>query len=295
MRKLTLILSALFLSYFSVAQKHPSNHLFLFDLTQNGDTYKVSNPKWLNQFNPNGYNNQPHFVSEDEVYISAQFPWDTTQTDIYSLNITTKEFFAITNTPESEYSPKRMPNGTEFSVVRVDANADKTQRLWRYPLNRSNKGAEVFKYYQSVGYYHWCSPEQAMMFMVDKPKNYIQLTKVGSENTTKFTYEPGRCFAATPNNRIAYIEKTNEDDWFIKTIDPNNLDSDTVVKTLNQSEDFVILQDGTYLMGKGSELYQFRPKKDSDWTQIADLRTYNIKKIERMAVNKSGKLILVTK
>jgi hypothetical protein len=294
MRKLTLVF--LFFTTLTLwAQKLPKTNLFAFELIKENTQYRLQKPQWLSQFNPNGYNNQPNFITDDELYISVQFPWDTTQTDIYSLNISTLEFIPITNTKESEYSPKRVPGSDEFSVVRVDADTSKTQRLWRYPLNRSGKGYEAFKYYQSVGYYHWCSPSQVFMFMVGKPKNYYQLTKIGTENNIRFHSEPARCLLGTNDGKVAYIEKENEDDWYIKTMNPESYQSDIVVKTLNQSEDFALLKDGTYLMGKGSTLYQFTPKIDQEWMPIADLRSYGIKKIERLAVNSLGKLVIVTK
>jgi hypothetical protein len=292
MRKL--FLSILLLgSLFSYGQKLPSTNLYLFDLQLEGDHFSLKNPKWLNQFNPKGYNNQPFFMSDDEIYVSVQMPWDTTQTDIYCMNIATNEFYPITSTPESEYSPKRVTGTNDFSVVRVDANAEKTQRLWRFPMERTGKGSEVFKYYQSVGYYHWNSAENVLMFMVGKP-NFMQSTKLGSENTIRYSYEPGRCFYPV-GDKVAYIEKTTDSDWLIKLLDPATSQSSTVVGTLNNSEDFVVLKDGTYIMGKGSGLYKFHPKTDSDWVQFADLRMYNIKKIERMAVNSYGKLVMVTK
>ena len=289
-----LLLFLLSSSSFGMAQKLPSYQLFLFDVLQGEKSYFLASPKWLNQFNPNGYNNQPYFMTDDELYVTVQMPWDTTQTDIYALNISTLTFAPVTNTPESEYSAKPVPNSNDFSVVRADTDAAKTQRLWRYPIERNGKGKEVFKYNQNVGYYHWCSPENVLMFMVGKPSNYMQSTKLGTENTVRYAYEPGRCFLAT-GNQVAYVEKANEDDWYIKKLNPETSNSEIVVQTLNHSEDFVIMPDGTYLMGKGSGLYQFIPKKDTEWVQIAELKKYGIKKIERMALNSVGKLVMVTK
>ncbi len=289
-----LLLFILSLSSLSMAQKLPAYNLFLFDISQGENTYSLNNAKWLNQFNPNGYNNQPYFMNDEELYVTVQMPWDTTQTDIYALNLSTLTFEPVTNTPESEYSAKRIPNSNDFSVVRVDADTAKTQRLWRYPISRNGKGKEVLKYYQSVGYYHWCSPESILMFMVGKPSNYMQMTKLPSENTTRFSYEPGRCFLAN-GNQISYVEKANEDDWLLKKINPETLNSEIIIPTLNHSEDFALMPDGTYLMGKGSGLYQFRPKKDTDWVQIAELKQYGIKKIERLVVNNIGKLVMVTR
>jgi hypothetical protein len=273
----------------------PASQLFHFKLSESEGRYSVAKPRWLTQYNPTGYNNQPYFINEDEIYVTVQFPWDTTQTDIYSLNLATKTFTQVTNTPESEYSAKAIPESNEFSVVRVDATPEKIQRLWRFPMNRSGTGKEVFKYQQGVGYYHWLSAKKAMMFIVEKPFNRMCITEVGTESSLRFDFLPGRSFATLNNGKVACIEKPENGEGYVKVIDPQTYTSDYLTKTLPDSEDFVVTENGTFLMGKGPYLYQFTPKKDQDWVQIANLREFGIKKIERLALNKSGDLIMVTK
>jgi hypothetical protein len=162
-------------------------------------------------------------------------------------------------------------------------------------MNRAGTGKEVFKYQQGVGYYHWLNDKKAMMFIVDKPSNRMCITEVGSESSLRFEFLPGRSFATLSNGKIACIEKTLDDEGYIKVIDTQTYMSDYLTKTLPDSEDFVVTDNGTFLMGKGPYLYQFTPKKDQDWVQIANLREFGIKKIERLALNKSGDLIMVTK
>jgi hypothetical protein len=273
----------------------PASQLFHFKLEEANGKYTIKKARWLTQFNPTGYNNQPYFINEDEIYITVQFPWDTTQTDIYSLHLKSQVFTQITNTPESEYSPKLIPATQEFSVVRVDANKEKTQRLWRYPLDRIGLGKEVFRYQRDIGYYHWLNNNKVALFIVDKPLNRLAITDVSSESALRFEFEPGRSFAVLSNGNIACVEKNENGDWFIKSINLSTYSSDSVVKTLPDSEDFVLTDNGTFLMGKGPYLYQFMPNKDNDWVQIANLREYGIKKIERLALNHSGDLIMVTK
>ncbi len=282
------------ISFLAQAQL-PASQLFHFKIAETNGNYSLGKPSWLTQYNPTGYNNQPFFVSETELYVTVQFPWDTTQTDIYSLNLATKTFTQITNTPESEYSAKLIPETAEFSVVRVDATAEKTQRLWRFPLDRRGTGKEVFRYQQGVGYYHWLGAAKAMMFIVDKPYNRMCITEVGTETALRFEFIPGRSFASLRDGKVACIEKPENSDWYVKAIDPKTYTSDYLVKTLPDSEDFVVTNNGTFLMGKGPYLYQFRPNKDEDWVQIANLREFGIKKIERLALNQSGDLVMVTK
>ena len=128
------------INYQSVeAQQLPVTHLYLFDFNQKSDSlFECTNPKYLTDFNRFGYNNQPFFVGNDVLFLTCQFPMDTTQTDIYALNLgTKKQKSQITVTPESEYSPTIIPKGNaggslEFSAIRVEM--DGTQRLWRFLL-----------------------------------------------------------------------------------------------------------------------------------------------------------------
>lgn len=284
----------LFLSFQTLAQL-PASQLFHFKIDEIEGKCSLRKARWLTQFNPTGYNNQPFFINEDEIYVTVQFPWDTTQTDIYSLNLKSQVFTQITNTPESEYSPKIIPNSQEFSVVRVDANKEKTQRLWRYPLDRNGLGKEVFRYQKGIGYYQWLNSNKVALFIVDKPFNRMAVTDVVSESALRFEFQPGRSFAILSNGNLACIEKNDNGDWYIKSINLGTYNSENIIKTLPDSEDFVVTQSGIFLMGKGSYLYQFMPNKDTDWVQIANLREYGIKKIERLALNNSGDIILVTK
>lgn len=284
----------LFLSLQVYAQL-PASQLFHFKIEETNGIYTIKKPRWLTQFNPTGYNNQPFFINEDEIYVTVQFPWDTTQTDIYSLNLKSQIFTQITNTPESEYSAKLIPNSQEFSVVRVDANKEKAQRLWRYPLDRNGVGKEVFRYQRGIGYYHWLNSNKTVIFIVDKPFNKLAIADVSTESSLRFEFEPGRSFATLADGSLACIEKTNDGDWFVKSINLGTYDTKNLVKTLPDSEDFVVTDKGVFLMGKGSYLYQFTPNKDTDWVQIANLREFGIKKIERIALNHSGDIVLVTK
>lgn len=279
----------------SVWAQLPASHLFHFKLESVGEKYSLTQARWLNQFNPSGYNDQPYFINDDEVYVTVQFPWDTTQTDIYSLNLASKVFLQITNTPESEYSAKLMPESQYFTVVRVDKTEAKTQRLWRYPLDRSNRGNEVTRYHQGIGYYHWYAPQKAMMFMVENPQNRMIMAEMNSGSSLRFEFNPGRSFAALSDGTVACIEKAADGDWYIKKVNPTTYASSMVIKTLPYSEDFVVTPEGAYLMGKGPYLYQYMPGKDQDWVQIANLQTYGVKRIERLALNRQGDLIMVTR
>ncbi len=283
----------LFLTETLLSAQLPSTQLYHFKLSQSNGIYRLSQPRWLNKFNPDGYNNQPFFFSEEEIYISARLPQDTSQTDIYALNLHSNILTRITATPESEYSPKPIPGSADFSVVRVDATKEKIQRLWKYPLNRTNGGRQIFNKMEGVGYYHWITTAKAILFIVKEPKNELYLVDSIENKVQKLNHVPGRCFAYTSSGKVVFTEKTANLESPVHILDPETLEDKIAMKTLPGSEDFVVAEDGTFFMGNNSDFYKYNPKSDKKWVLIANLRDYGIKKIERLALNKSGDLVMV--
>lgn len=273
------------------AQRLPSSNIYLFQIKQVNDSlFRFENGMFLTGFNAKGYNNQPQFFSKDELFITVQTPTDTTQTDIYALDLKNRSRRQVTATEQSEYSPTLMPDRTNFSVVRVET--DKTQKLWQYPLDLSDKGFPVLKSITGMGYHAWLSAQQLALFMVDEP-SFLLITDLRDERQTKLTSDIGRCFQKLPNGNLAYVYKATRDTWYIQELDLTNLQSKIIVKTLKGSEDFALMPDGTMLMGQGSVLYKFHPAFDTSWLPAGDFRDFGIKNIMRLAVNEENKLAMV--
>ena len=70
----------------------------------------------------------PSFINPNELYLTVQMPEDTTQTDIYSLNLSTNTLTQVTKTVEGEFSPAYMPTsnvgGAQFSAIRVEGEGN---------------------------------------------------------------------------------------------------------------------------------------------------------------------------
>ena len=268
--------------------------LLLFSLNKQSDsTWQATAPRFLTGFNPRGYNNQPQFFSSYDLCLSVQTPDDTTQTEIYCLNPALRTTTRVTATTTPEYSPTPMPGGKFFSAVRVEA--DGTQRLWAFPLDRAHNGRPVFPNIAGVGYHCWLSDTLAALFMVGENNNahYLALAGTGRQQLQRIAFNVGRCLQKMPDGRLAFIQKATEQTWFIKTFDLKNKTSDILVKTLPGSEDFVILADGTLLAGSGAKLYQYNPRRQTEWKEIADLKRFGVRNITRLAVSADGKLAVV--
>ncbi len=274
----------------SAQQKLPATTILLFDMQKLTDSvYVFKNPLFLTDFNKSGYNNQPHFVTDDELYITVQLFNDTSQTDLYALNIAQKTLTRVTQTPESEFSPSLVPpiddddEGLRFSCVRVEQDGQRSQRLWAFPVDRSTRGAPVFKTLRNVAYYHWINSEKVALFLLGNPHE-LAVTNIQDERTITVVSNIGRCLQWSGRNEVSYVDKNNAQQWMIRKLDVRFYRTEAVVPALPGSEDFVVLADGTYLMGSYGKLFKYHPKKDATWLEIADFSFYGYDKITRMAV-----------
>jgi len=285
------------LTYLS-AQKLPATNVYLFNIEKKSDSLFVfSEPQYLTNYNADGYNNQPSFMSDDVIFLSSQMWYDTTQTDIYELNLLRRTRSKVTETVESEYSPTLIPFGGEdvpprFSAVRVEADGENTQRLWQFPINRSNNGKPVFNTITGVGYHGWMSPREVALFVVGDPHQLIT-ADVRSEGTTSIANDIGRCLKKMPGGHLAFVHILNDKTWLLKKLNRRTYRPELVTAMLPECEDFAVLPDGTFIIGKGSKLYKFNKKVDVTWKEIADLGYLNIHDITRMDINPSANKIVI--
>lgn len=282
------------------AQGPTKTNVYLFDLSINKErSYDLTNPKFLTQFNQNGYNNQPGFIGNDQLMITVQFPGDS-QTDLYKLDLRKWEKTRFTATAESEYSARLMPstgassNNQHISCVRVETDGNATQVLWKYPLNQSDDGNRLLSDLTAIGYYDWSSRDKLAAFIVGEPHSLVAVDRRNDE-VIKITENIGRCIQHFPNGDIAFVHKTSEDSWLLKRLNMATYEPELVTAMLDGAEDFVILRNGTVIMGKGSKLYKFNRLMDIEWKEIADLAHLGIKNISRMAVNVGeGRMAIVS-
>ncbi|PTM13668.1 MAG: hypothetical protein DA408_05920 [Bacteroidetes bacterium] len=284
------------LSVFTLRAQLPQSNIYLFDVKQVSDSlFEFTHPQFLTGFNPNGYNNQPAFFSNDELYISAQLP-AMQQPELYLLNLKEKTKLRVTETQEGEFSAMRMPDYYNFSAIRQEyINRDTVIRLWQFPLDRLTNGKPVFKYLQGIGYYTWVNSKEVAVFVLDNP-NYLALANVDTDELLPLATNVGRCIKKLPNGNLTFVQKNEQGIWQIMELSlyrRTNLTPQPIITSLVGAEDFALLPDGSYIMGKGSKLYKFNRFRDEDWVEIADLRFYNITNIFRLAISPDMKIAIV--
>ncbi len=269
------------------AQSLPNTNIFSFDMDRFGDQYEFKNAKFLTGFNLTGYNNQPQWVNNNELYLSVMTPRDTFQTDIYSLSFLNNVLTRVTATAESEYSPTLTPDRKNFSCVRVDVGRLPAQRLWMYPIDRTGVGRDLLPLHQSIGYHAWLTDKKVALFILDGNSNYLKIVNVEDQSSIQLMTGIGRSFGKLPDGKLAFIQKATAQTWYIKSLDPISYSTDIVIQTLTGSEDFVILPDGTVFMSAGSKLYTYKVGDAlKEWREVMDFSKYGIFNIKRLSINR---------
>ena len=263
----------------------PNTNVYCLDMEKFGEQIEFKNARFLTGFNPYGYNNQPQWINNNELYIAVQTPYDTSQTEIYALSLVNTTLAQVTATRESEYSPMLMPDRKNVSCIRVDATRAGTQRLWTYPIDRINSGRDLLPLHQDIGYHCWLSDKKLALFIVNGASNYLKLVNVEDQSSIQLQAGIGRSLARMNDGKLAFVQKATPQTWYIKSMDANSYATDIVIETLSGSEDFALLPDGTFIMGNAGKLYSYKmgnPQKQ--WTEIADLNKYGITVIRLILV-----------
>lgn len=271
----------------------PQTQVFVFDIDQRDTAVTFANPQYLTAFNRNGYNNQPNWIDRNNLLLSVQLP-DMQQPDIFSFDLAGRTRLRMTRTVSGEFSPKAMGDGRKFSAVRQEyVGQDTVLRLWEFPTNLTDNGRPVFKYINGIGYYEWLNSAQLALFLVGE-QNTLAIAAAETDNPRTLATNVGRCFTRLPNGNLAYVDKSTPT-WNLveKNLYRMNEPARMITPTLTGSEDFTVLADGSYLMGRGSKVYRFDPIRNPRWIEVVDLRFYGIKNISRLAFNGVGKLALV--
>ncbi|MEM9680152.1 MAG: nuclear transport factor 2 family protein, partial [Bacteroidota bacterium] len=211
------------------------------------------------------------------------------QTDIasYHHNYGTKIW--INFTEGGEYSPLKVPNKKEVSAVRLDP--DGKQRLYSY--NLSNGESEELIADLVIAYYTWYGNSIVVSAVIEDEQLNLYTTNVEDGKSRKYDTQVGRSFHNIPNSDlVSYISK-KEDQWTIRSLNPNTGETQLIADTLPQVEDMCWIINGDIFMGKESKLYKLTPNKDNDWKEVADLSSYGIKNITRITTNAISNKLLV--
>lgn len=290
MKTRTFLLLALMVIAGSLAAQVPSGtDIWLLDMSISGEKFTFENA--LNITARDGYDNQPSFTpaSGSVLYTSIR---EDNQADVYRYDIALKKTIQVTKTPTSEYSPSVMPGGKYISVVMVEK--DSAQRLWKFPLN-GGEPVVMFPTIDSIGYYAWFNKKSAAFFILTKPFT-LQLAHTSKSSTQLLGRNIGRSIHHIQKggqDLILYVyTPVNETSKYIVACDDKGKhDYLSPVKTVEESEDIAVIDNRIVVMAKGSKLYKYDLWKDNIWHEIADLSSFGISNITRLAISPDKKRI----
>jgi tricorn protease-like protein len=274
------------LSSLSAFPQMPETDIFIADIKKDKGNLSFSTP--VNITNRKGYDNQPFFMPDGKSILFVAYK-DTIQSDVFKYDINTKKTSQLTKSEESEYSPNLTPDGKNISVVRVDK--DNGQRFYTMPWKDISRPTLV-KGTDSIGYYCWLNDSSLAMFILGDVMS-LQILNTKTSERKWIASDIGRCMKLSNDKKSMYfVLKQNPDEWSIFQLDILSLKMNKVISTLKGSEDYVILPDGSLLMGSEGKLFQYK-SGDKDWQQVADF-TSALGDFYRITVNAKGdKIALV--
>lgn len=239
----------------------------------------------FNITNRRGYDNQPSWNGNDRILYTSR---SGGQTDIYEVNFGRAVIGKFTDTPESEYSPALTPDGDAITVVRVER--DSTQRLWRFPLDRSEPSL-VLADIKPVGYFAWLDMTRLGLFVLGNPAT-LQIADIRTGTGRVVTSNIGRSLQRVPGgSRASYLHRVGPR-WVLETVDPTpradgSFDIDTVA-VMPDSADYVAWRSEAELYtAAGGRIYRMR-LPDTTWVMIEDLSDRGIRRISRLAIAPDG-------
>ncbi|MEM8894346.1 MAG: hypothetical protein AAGC88_07200 [Bacteroidota bacterium] len=258
----------------------PYTEVYLFDYSSDKGLITLSNPKNISN-NPGKYDNQPSF-SQDESTLYFNSAIDKNP-DIMSYDIESGLYKRISKSPGGEYSPQVTPDGKYISAIILEDNGQ--QLFWKYPIEGGRPTVVVPD--RVIGYYTWWDNVTLVSFVLGD-ESTLQITNTIPMKHSIVADNIGRSIHNIPNTGLVSFTKSGE----IRSLNPKTRDIQTITKTLDGSQDMAWLSDGSILMGKESELYQWT--QESGWQLVIDLnKEYNLGMISRIATAKDKIAIVI--
>jgi WD40-like Beta Propeller Repeat len=229
-----------------------------------------------------GYDNQPFFTPDGRYLLYSAIMPDL-QADIFRIDLNTRKEERLTKTPESEFSPTPLPDGSGFSAVRVQA--DSTQRLWKFPYK--GKPAPILEKVRGVGYHAWADSDHLLLFLLHDPYLLV-LANARTGDTTVVAENIGRSMAPIPGrSEVSFIKNEGHARW-IDGIDPTTRKVERIAPAPEGSEDFAWTPGGRLLMAQGLILSEWNAAT-KQWETLAVLGNQVPGRITRLAVSPDGK------
>lgn len=278
---------------FNLIGQIPSSAIYLVQPSGvHSNTLTYEHPKYLTNYNPNGYNNHPFFKDDDRLIISSKMPSEV-EPDLYELNTTTETLKKLTQTVSGEYSVAQIPNSNKLTFIRQENYEGETLiRVWQFPNENSGRGEPLFPHLTNTGYHSWLDSNRIVLFMVEG-SNRLVLTDREGLNLTTITEYPGRCFKVLPNGNLIYSSEIPNEGPLLKVYNPNTNTSFSLTQPIGETQDFEVA-DESIIMANGKKIFKLNWTQTSPvWEEYTNLDWLPGNKITRIALSQKGQLAIV--
>jgi len=267
-----------------VAAAPPATDIYLAPLRVQDGRIVVGAP--VNVTARPGYDNQPYFLADGRAFLYTSIREDS-QADIYRYDIDQKTSVRLTATRESEYSPTPLPDGSGFSVVRVEA--DSTQRLWAFDLAGSRPRV-VLDSIKPVGYHAWGDAHTLVLFVLGSPPT-LQIADAGfpTARGEVIAKDIGRSLQRIPGRTsVSFVQRDSVAGNTLDELDIGRRRVRELAKIPPGADFFAWTPDGIVLTASGTTLYQWDSRRGGAWEKVADLSAAGLSSVTRLAVSPRG-------
>lgn len=265
----------------------PPTDVYLVPVERSEDGWSFGAP--INITDRPGYDNQPAFTGDGRLLYTS---YRDGQSDVFVAPFPDGPPERLTRTPESEYSPTPMPDGS-FTVVRVEA--DSAQRLWRFtaegePVERLPTGPG------QVGYHAWLDSTRVAFYVLGDPPE-LRLLDTGSGDVRDVSAGVGRSLRPIPDGGISFVRFEGEEggEAWLHRLGPDGRTVERLARLPGDRQDHAWSPDGSVWVGVAGDLWTWHPERDRGrgFSRVASLGSRGLISITRVAVSPDGRWLAV--
>lgn len=293
---MTLVLTLLQFSLFAEEEKEestalPGTEIVLASIKVKNGQVRLSNAQ--NITSRTGYDSQPVFMEKDKALYFTRYI--NKQTDIYRMDLKTREAKPYMKTPESEYSATPIAGREGISVVQVslDKKPDGTDIqsvVWLHKNKRGNQSG-LMSDIDNVGYHNWTGKNKLWMFVIKGEIGNLFYQTIGKK-PKQMASNIGRAIKTDGKYKNLYFVDKSQDDWWIKKVDTKKFKQTKIIALPKGVEDFARDAKGNYWCGKGNTLYF--SEKGKNWMMIKEFSIPGLSNITRIDINSKMTQIAIT-
>lgn len=271
-------------SLWSFAQ--PDTEVFVMDISVSDAEIAISN--FRNASNNPGYDNQPSFYDNNNLVFAKTRDGAT---DIGAMNLPSNQGWWISIPTEGgEYSPVRMPESGNLAAVRLDP--DGLQRLYEYPVPEGPSKLLIDDL--QVAYYAFYDKEQLLASVLSDNRLDLVLHNFTTKQTDTLLEKSGRSIHKVPGrDSMSYTAVNDEGNHDIYLLDMKDRESYFICQLPIGIQDYAWLNEDQIVIGSNDKLFVYDTADNGKWTQMADLSTYKVNEITRLAVGPASKQLAI--